>query len=65
MMPLFCRNTVRYFSSLLGLNLFHSVLGKGHTPFRKVFTFSRILEIIDLSNNVIRHIHPIYFSYCI
>ena len=57
-------NTIRYFPSLRVLNLSHNALGQGHTPYRKVFSFSYQLETIDLSYNRIRRIHPKTFSTC-
>ena len=57
-------NTVRFYSSLRVLNIAHNDLGKGQTPYGKVFTFSHRLEIIDLSHNDIRHIHSKTFSTC-
>ena len=60
----FGENALRYYPSLRVLNLSHNALGKGSTPYMKVFTFSRRLEVIDLSNNGIRRIHPNTFSTC-
>ena len=60
----FGENTLRYFPSLRVLNVSHNALGRGSTPYTKVFNFSRRLEVIDLSNNGIRRIHPNTFSTC-
>ena len=60
----FGENALRYYPNLRVLNLSHNALGKGSTPYMKAFTFSRRLEVIDLSNNGIRRIHQNTFSTC-